>query len=83
MSIRISDSYISHLLVGDMNRSLSQLLEQQRMASTLRRVNSYADDPRAVHLPATDRDLGDEVHGFENGGPRRFVERVAVRRRRR
>lgn len=48
MSIRISDSYVAKLLVGDMNRSLSQLLEQQRMASTLRRVNSYADDPRAV-----------------------------------
>jgi len=48
MSIRISDSYISKLLVGDLNRSLAQMLEQQRMAGTMRRVNSYVDDPRAI-----------------------------------
>lgn len=48
MSIRISDSYISKILVGNLNRSLSQMLEQQRMASTMRRVNSYADDPKAI-----------------------------------
>lgn len=64
MSIRISDSYISHLLVGDMNRSLSQLLEQQRMASTLRRVNSYADDPRAVASIARLNDLIEANTGY-------------------
>jgi len=48
MSIRITDSYLSSILVGDLNRSLTNLLEQQRMAGSLRRVNSYSDDPRAV-----------------------------------
>ncbi|MCK9995362.1 MAG: hypothetical protein KAH56_03665, partial [Candidatus Krumholzibacteria bacterium] len=48
MSIRITDSYLSSILVGDLNRSLTSLLEQQRMAGSMRRVNSYADDPRAV-----------------------------------
>ncbi len=48
MSIRITDSYLSLILVGDLNRSLNRLLEQQRMAGSLQRVNSYADDPRAV-----------------------------------
>ena len=48
MSIRISDSYISKLLVGNLNRSLAQMLEQQQMAGTMRRVNSYADDPKAI-----------------------------------
>jgi len=48
MTIRISDSYLSSILVGDMNRSLNGLLEQQRMAGSMQRVNSYADDPRAV-----------------------------------
>lgn len=50
MSIRITDSYLSAILVGDLNRSLSSLLEQQRMAGSLQRVNSYADDPRSVSL---------------------------------
>jgi flagellin-like hook-associated protein FlgL len=48
MSIRITDSYLSAILVGDLNRSLVNLLEQQRMAGSLQRVNSYVDDPRAV-----------------------------------
>lgn len=48
MSIRITDSYLSSILVGDLNRSLAALLEQQRMAGSMQRVNSYADDPRAV-----------------------------------
>jgi flagellin-like hook-associated protein FlgL len=48
MSIRITDSYLSSILVGDLNRSLTSLLEQQRMAGSMQRVNSYADDPRAV-----------------------------------
>lgn len=48
MSIRITDSYLSSILVGDLNRSLSGLLEQQRMAGSMQRVNSYSDDPRAV-----------------------------------
>ena len=48
MNIRITDSYLSSIMVGDLNRSLSGLLEQQRMAGSMQRVNSYADDPRAV-----------------------------------
>jgi flagellin-like hook-associated protein FlgL len=48
MSLRITDNYLSALLVGDLNRSLSGLLEQQRRAGSLQRINSYADDPRAV-----------------------------------
>lgn len=48
MTIRITDSYMSSILLGDLNRSLGNLLEQQRMAGSMRRLNSYADDPRAV-----------------------------------
>jgi len=48
MPIRISDNYLSQILVGDLNRSLGRLLELQRQASTMRRVNDFADDPRAV-----------------------------------
>ncbi len=48
MSIRITDSYMANLLVRDNHRSLARMLRQQRMASSLRRVNSYADDPVAV-----------------------------------
>lgn len=74
MSIRISDSYVSRLLVGDMNRSLSQLLDQQRMASTLQRVNSYADDPRAVASIARLNDLIDANTGYlDNVGRSRVL----------
>ena len=48
MSIRVTDSYLSKILVGDLNRSLGYMLKQQRMAGSMRRVNSFADDPRAV-----------------------------------
>jgi flagellar hook-associated protein 3 FlgL len=48
MSIRISDTYIAKLLVGDMNRALATLLEHQRQAGTMRRVLDFADDPRAI-----------------------------------
>lgn len=48
MSIRVTDSYLSSILVGDLNRSLGQMLEQQRMAGSMRRLSSFADDPRAV-----------------------------------
>jgi flagellin-like hook-associated protein FlgL len=48
MAIRVTDSYLSSILVNDLNRSLGRMLEQQRMAGSMRRVNSYADDPRAV-----------------------------------
>ncbi len=48
MSIRVTDSYLSSILVGDLNRSLGEMLKQQRMAGSMRRVNSFADDPRAV-----------------------------------
>ncbi len=48
MSFRVTDSYMSNILVGDLNSSLSRLLTQQRMAGNMRRVNSFADDPRSV-----------------------------------
>lgn len=48
MTIRITDSYMSNMLIGDLNRSLGRMLEQQRMAGSMRRINSFADDPRAV-----------------------------------
>jgi flagellin-like hook-associated protein FlgL len=48
MSMRITDSYMASLLLGDLNRSLGNMLEQQRMAGSMRRLNSFADDPRAV-----------------------------------
>ena len=48
MAMRVTDSYLSSILVGDLNRSLGQLLQQQRMAGSMRRVNTFADDPRAV-----------------------------------
>ena len=48
MSIRVTDSYLSSILIGDLNRSLGRMLEQQEMAGSLRRVNDFADDPRAV-----------------------------------
>ncbi len=48
MSIRVTDSYLSSILIGDLNRSLGYMLQQQRMAGSMKRVNSFADDPRAV-----------------------------------
>ncbi|HOX26466.1 MAG TPA: flagellar hook-associated protein FlgL [Candidatus Krumholzibacteria bacterium] len=48
MPIRISDNYLSQILVGDLNRSLGNMLELQRQAGTMLRVNDFADDPRAV-----------------------------------
>ncbi|PID79872.1 hypothetical protein CSA17_05725 [bacterium DOLJORAL78_65_58] len=48
MTIRVTDSYLSSILLGDLNRSLGHMLEQQRMAGSMRRVNDFADDPRAV-----------------------------------
>jgi len=48
MPIRISDNYLSQILVGDLNRSLGHMLELQRQAGTMQRVNDFADDPRAV-----------------------------------
>lgn len=48
MTMRITDSYLSSILVRDLNLSLGRMLEQQITAGSLRRVNSYADDPRAV-----------------------------------
>jgi flagellin-like hook-associated protein FlgL len=48
MSIRITDGYISSILIGDLNRSLTDMYRQQRMAGSMRRVNEYADDPRGV-----------------------------------
>ncbi len=48
MTIRVTDSYLSSILVNDLNRSLGRMLEQQRMAGSMRRIHSFADDPRAV-----------------------------------
>jgi len=48
MAIRISDNYLSKILLGDLNRSLGNLLKLQRQAGTMRRVNDFAEDPRAV-----------------------------------
>lgn len=48
MPIRISDNYLSKILVNDLNRSLGNMLEFQRMAGTMQRINDFADDPRAV-----------------------------------
>ena len=48
MTIRITDSYMASILIGDLNRSLANMLEQQQMAGSMRRLNSFADDPRAV-----------------------------------
>jgi len=48
LSIRITDSYMAAILLGDLNRGLGNLLEQQRMAGSMRRINSFADDPRAI-----------------------------------
>lgn len=48
MAIRITDGYLSSILISDLNRGLNGMFKQQLMASSMRRVNSYADDPRAV-----------------------------------
>ena len=48
MSMRITDSYMASILLGDLNRSLGNMLEQQRMAGSMKRLSSFADDPRAV-----------------------------------
>ena len=54
MTIRITDSYMASILIGDLNRSLANMLEQQQMAGSMRRLNSFADDPRAED-PGPDR----------------------------
>lgn len=48
MSMRITDSYMASILLGDLNRSLGNMLEQQRMAGSQKRLSSFADDPRAI-----------------------------------
>ena len=48
MAIRITDGYLSSILTRDLNKSLNAMFRQQVMAGSMRRVNSYADDPRAV-----------------------------------
>ena len=48
MPIRISDNYLSQILVSDLNNSLGRMLELQRQAGTMQRINDFADDPRAV-----------------------------------
>lgn len=48
MPFRISDNYLSRILVSDLNRSLGNLLDLQRQAGSMRRVLDFADDPRSV-----------------------------------
>jgi flagellar hook-associated protein 3 FlgL len=48
MPIRISENYLSQVLVGDLNRSLGRMLKLQRQAGSMQRINSFADDPRGV-----------------------------------
>lgn len=48
MSLRITDNYMANLMVRNMHHNLAQVLRYQQMASSMRRVNSFADDPRAV-----------------------------------
>lgn len=48
MAFRVTDSYLSTILIGDLNNSLANLLDQQQMMGSMKRVNDFADDPRAV-----------------------------------
>jgi flagellin-like hook-associated protein FlgL len=48
MTIRVSDNYRALLMTRDLGRSLSTWLELQQRAGTMRRLGSFADDPRAV-----------------------------------
>jgi flagellin-like hook-associated protein FlgL len=48
MSLRITDSYMANSMIKHVNRSLADMLRYQEIAGGMRRVNSYADDPRAV-----------------------------------
>jgi len=48
MPIRISENYLGQILVGDLNRSLGRMLQLQRQAGSMRRINTFADDPRGV-----------------------------------
>ena len=57
MAMRITDGYLSRTMLGGINRSLRALAQAQIKAGTLRRVNAYADDPRAVVAMSRYRDL--------------------------
>jgi flagellar hook-associated protein 3 FlgL len=48
MPIRISENYLGQVLVGDLNRSLGRMLQLQRQAGSMQRINTFADDPRGV-----------------------------------
>jgi flagellar hook-associated protein 3 FlgL len=48
MPIRISENYLGQILVGDLNRSLGRMLQLQRQAGSMQRINTFADDPRGV-----------------------------------
>jgi flagellin-like hook-associated protein FlgL len=48
MPIRISDNYLSTMLVNDLNRSLGKMLEYQLQAGSMQRIHDFADDPRGV-----------------------------------
>lgn len=48
MGIRVSENFLHRTLLGAMQRNLGDVLRLQRINSTMRRINSYADDPRGV-----------------------------------
>ena len=48
MSMRVTDNYLASILVSNTHRSLGRMARWQQVASSLRRVNNYADDPVAV-----------------------------------
>ncbi len=50
MLTRVTHSQISNLIYQHTHANLGRMSELQEMASTGRRVNSYADDPQAVGL---------------------------------
>jgi flagellar hook-associated protein 3 FlgL len=48
MPIRISDNYLSTMLVNDLNSSLGNLLRYQLQAGSMQKIHNFADDPRGV-----------------------------------
>lgn len=48
MPIRISDNYLSTMLVNDLNSSLGTMLRYQLQAGSMQKIHDFADDPRGV-----------------------------------
>jgi flagellar hook-associated protein 3 FlgL len=48
MSLRVSERYLSSLMIRSLQRSAGQVVRYQQMAANFRRINSFADDPRAI-----------------------------------